>query len=241
MLKIFRHSIFFCNTKGFLDEFFRYCETKIWQKNCDKSLFSHQKICETRNFVKHRSVSTRNFSALWNRKVSTDNSEVPLLSLRFFDTRFFLKHRTVALRIFSVMWDTDFDQKLWYTPLFLIQNYFRYPKFSETQKGSPTNFLGFVRQKFWQKIVIQNPLLLSKIFFDTRSVLNHRRVPPRNFWTLWDKKLIAVTNDIPFLRVNFFHTQFLMNYRRVPPRFFLVLWDENFDKNLRNDTSSLIH
>ena len=131
---------------------------KTLEKNCDKPLFSYQKkICETRIFLKHRGVSTRNFSALWNKKISTKNSEFPLLSVGFFDTRFFLKHKRVVLRSFPVLWDTDFDKKLWYTPSSPIHKKFRYPKFSETQKGSPTTFFGIVRQILWQKIVIQPP------------------------------------------------------------------------------------
>ena len=58
---------------------------------------------------------------------------------------------------------------------------------SETQKDSPTKTLGFVRQKPWQKSVIQPPLLLSIKFFDTRNFLKHRRVALRTFSVLWDK------------------------------------------------------
>ena len=39
-------------------------------------------------------------------------------------------------------------------PFSLIHKNFRYPKFYETQKGSPTTFCGIVIQKFWQKKVI---------------------------------------------------------------------------------------
>ena len=137
------------------------------------------------------------FLATGNKKLSSENSEVPLLSVSFFDNRFFLKHRRLALRKFSVLWDKDFDKKSWYNPLFSyplkfpipevfwnkgglpyeifrycetktltkncdttpssIHNNFGYQKFSEKQKGCPTNVFGTVRQKFGKKIV-PNPL-----------------------------------------------------------------------------------
>ena len=117
---------------------------------------------------------------------------------------------------------------------------FRYPIYSESQKGSPTNFFGTVRPKLWQKIVIHPPLLLSITFFDTRNFLKHRRVPLRNFWTLWDKKLIAVNSDIPFLCVNFFDTRLFLKHRRVPLRKVLVMWDKNFEKLSWYTPTSLI-
>ena len=55
------------------------------------------------------------------------------------------------------------------------------------QKGSPTKFLGFVRQQ----IFIENrdvPFVGIKLF-DTRSFLKHRRVPLRNDSVLPDKSL----------------------------------------------------
>ena len=88
--------------------------------------------------------------------------------------------------------------------------------------------------------MIQPPLLLSKKFFHSRSVLKQRRVPLRNYWTLWDKK-IAGNRDIPFLCVNFFHNRFFLKHRSVALQFFLVLWDKKFDKNLWNNPSSLIY
>ena len=41
----------------------------------------------TRNFLKHKKVPLRNFSVLWNRKFSTQNRDIPLLWLKFFNTR----------------------------------------------------------------------------------------------------------------------------------------------------------
>ena len=77
--------------------------------------------------------------------------------------------------------------------------------------------------------------------FDTRSFLKHRLVPLQNFWTLWDKKLIAENSYIPFLCVNFFHNRLFLKRRRILLRVFLVLWDKKTETNLWNNPSSLIH
>ena len=115
----------------------------------------------------------------------------------------------------SVLWDIIFDKKLWYNPSFLIHNIFRYQKFSETKEGSPTKFFGTVRQRLWQKIVIQPPLLLSKKFCETRNFLKHRSVFPRNFLVHWDTKLSTDSSEVPLLSVNFFDTGFFLKHRRV--------------------------
>ena len=138
-----------------------------------------------------------------------------------------------------------------------------------------------MRHRFWQKIVIHTPILLSikisipEVFwntegspyylfqncetktltkncettlsslihknFDTRSFLKHRLVPLRNFWTLWDKKLLGENSYIPFLCVNFFHGRLFLKRRRILLWVFLVLWDKKTDTNLWNNPSSLIH
>ena len=150
-----------------------------------------KKNCETRKFLKHRSVSARNFLALWNKKISTDNSEVPLLSVSFFDTRFF----------------------------------------SETQKSCVTKFFGNVGHRLWQKIVIHTPLLLSIKLFDTQCFLKYIRVPLRNFWTLWDKKLLAQENDMPFLCVHFFDTRFFSETQKCCPTNFFGTVRQTLEKN----------
>ena len=84
-----------------------------------------KKICETRKFLKHRSVSPRKFLAPWNKKLSTENSDIPLFSVRFFEILFFLKERRVAIRYFSGLWDTDFDKNRDTRPSSLIHKFFR--------------------------------------------------------------------------------------------------------------------
>ena len=68
---------FFQNTEGFSCEFYRHCETKIFQRSLVISPFLCIKICETRNFLKHRSVLQRDFSVLCEKKFSTEKRDTP--------------------------------------------------------------------------------------------------------------------------------------------------------------------
>ena len=73
-------------------------------------------------------------------------------------------------------------------------NFFHTGNFvKQKQKGSPTKFLGFVRQQ----ISIENrdvPFVGIKLF-DTRSFLKHRRVPLRNDSVLPDKTISTENRD----------------------------------------------
>ena len=73
-------------------------------------------------------------------------------------------------------------------------NFFHTGNFvKQKQKGSPTKFLGFVRQQ----IFVENrdvPFVGIKLF-DTRSFLKHRRVPLRNDSVLPDKTISTENRD----------------------------------------------
>ena len=79
-------------------------------------------------------------------------------------------------------------------PPLLSMNFFHTGNFvKQKQKGSPTKFLGFVRQQ----ISIENrdvPFVGIKLF-DTRSFLKHRRVPLRNDSVLPDKTISTENRD----------------------------------------------
>ena len=68
------------------------------------------KFFDTNNFVKHRRVPLRKFSALWDKKFSTENYEPPPLIHKLFRYRKFseTQYRRVPLRNFSALWDEKF-------------------------------------------------------------------------------------------------------------------------------------
>ena len=92
----------------------------------------------------------------------------------------------------------------------------------QKQKGSPTKFLGFVKQQ----IFIENrdvPFVGIKLF-DTRSFLKHRRVPLRNDSVLPDKTILTENRDTrPLSSLSFFDIRNFLKNRRVPLRNFLAL------------------
>ena len=63
-----------------------------------------------------------------------------------------------------------FDGKSWHNRL--KHKIVRYPKINDTLNGSPTKFLGTVRQKFLQEN-LDTPPFLSLNFFATRNFLKH--------------------------------------------------------------------
>ena len=99
----------------------------------------------TGNFLKH---STKGFlyevfryyeTNFWRNIVILPPS--PLSSIKFFETRIFFE-TMVSLRNDSVLTTQQFWRKIVIPALSLIPYVFRYQKFSETQKGSPTSFFG---------------------------------------------------------------------------------------------------
>ena len=93
----------------------------------------------------------------------------------------------------------------------------------QKQKGSPTKFLGFVRQQ----IFVENrdvPFVGIKLF-DTRSFLKHRRVPLRNDSVLPDKTILTENRDTPppLSTLSFFDIRNFLKNRRDPQRIFLAL------------------
>ena len=145
-----------------------------------------------------------------------------------------------------------FDKESWYSPSPLIHKFFRYQKFCETQKGSPTKFFGTVRQQIFNRKSWYSPHR-HKVFRYPK-LMKHWRVPLQKFSALWGKKFSTEDLDTPtphptpspphplihklFRYQKFSETQI----RRVPLRNFSALWDkETFDKESWYSPSPLIH
>ena len=184
---------------------------------------------DTRIFLKHRPVPLRRFLVLWDKVLSTENSEIPLLYVSFSIPDFFWNTEGLPYETFRYCETQTLTKNRDTLPSSLIYTIFETRFFSETHKGSPTILFGTVRQKLWQKIVIHTPLLLSIETFDTRIFLKHRPVPLRNFSTLRGKKLMA-QKKISLFCVKFFETRFFSEIQKGSPRKFSILWDTDFDK-----------
>ena len=86
MHEIFRYPKFSETLKGCPQIFSALSDQKFSTEKRDTPppFFSSIKPLETRNFLRNSRVPLRNFSALWDIKISTENSDMPLLSINFF-------------------------------------------------------------------------------------------------------------------------------------------------------------
>ena len=101
----------------------------------------YQKFSETQN-----GSLAKFFRSCEIKKFRQNREASPFLCLKLFDTRNLPKHRRVLLGILRALWDKDFSTEFSDIPS-LMHKIFRYPKFSDTPKCSPTKFFGIVRQK----------------------------------------------------------------------------------------------
>ena len=92
---IFPYQKFFETQNGSLAKFFRSCEIKKIRQNLEASPLLCLKLFDTRILSKHRRVLLRILSALRDKDISTEFSDIPFLCIKFCDARNFLKHRSV--------------------------------------------------------------------------------------------------------------------------------------------------
>ena len=212
----------FWNTKRLPYDFFRNCATKCWKKNRDKPPLPFSKKLWNQNFSETQNCFRTKLFALWNKQISTDNSEVPLFSVNFSIPDFFWYTEELPYEIFRYCETQTLTKNRDTHRSSPIHQNFRYPKISETQKGSPTKLSGNVRQKLWQKSVIESPLLLSVNIFDFRSFLKHGRVrSPTKVLDSMEQKFNSRKKCYPLLMRKFLHTRHFLEHRRFLLR---IVW-----------------
>ena len=89
-------------------------------------------------------------------------------------------------------------------PPFLMLKIFRFPKFCDTPKCSPTNNFGTARQKIFDGKYWYPPPLSLNFFANKNFLKQHRRVTPWKFSALWDIKISSEKRDKPPLIHKFF-------------------------------------
>ena len=108
---------------------------------------------------------------------------------------------------------------------------FRYPRFSETPKGSPRISFGTVRQKISDGKIWYPTTLLSIIFFHARNFLKHKSVPLRSFSALWDKKVLKEKRDTPPIMHKIFRYPKFLETQKSSHRNSSALWDKKKSTN----------
>ena len=97
---------------------------------------------------------------------------------------------------FSALWDKNFlIEKRDTTPPH-IQKAFRQQIFPETPKGSSTNCFGTRRHKQLNVKLWYSPFLLSLNFFETRTILGHKKRPQRNASVVQNKNFLLLKRAI---------------------------------------------
>ena len=144
----------YCNNKGFPYKIFRQWDKKFSTENLDTpppsflQIFSGPEVSETLK------DSPTNFFGTVRQKIFDRKSwnspppPPPLLSVNFFATGRFLKHSTEGFtyQIHRHCETKNFRRKNVIPPS--MHKIFRYPKFSETFRACPRNFLALWDQKF---------------------------------------------------------------------------------------------
>ena len=137
---------------------------------------------DSRIFLIYRSVPQRKFSALWDKKLSTERRDIPFFWIGFFDTWHLKLSETLdgSSRSFSILWDKKIEGKPWYAK-----------KFPRSQtfwilENVPRKFLRTVRQKNSNEDC-DSPFSCIESF-DNRKVLEGWRRYPRIFSVLWGQK-----------------------------------------------------
>ena len=108
----------FFDTSNFLKhwrdahEIFRLCGTKNFRQ---KNVITHSssiKLFEIKNFLKNSRIPLRKFSALWHRKILTENCDMTPFFHKFFRYRKICgKQKSSFTKLFvSVLWDKKFRQ-----------------------------------------------------------------------------------------------------------------------------------
>ena len=215
-IKIFDKRTFLRN-EGFPNENFRYCEKIIIRLNCETPsyaiFFNPELFWNTR-------VPLRRFSVLWDKKVSKENRDIPLLAIQIFDKRTFLKTEGIPYEVFR------YCEKIIFRHYRNTQSYaiFLFPNFSE--KRVP---VGVFSVEWDKKVSRENrdiPFLSIKIF-EERIFSEKWRVSLRNFSVLWENHYS--TKSWYTILCNFFIPEIFRN-KRVPLRIISVLWDEKVSR-----------
>ena len=141
---------FFRNTEVFSYEFYRHCETKIFQRSLVYPLLMH-KILRYTKFSEIPKCSPRNiFGTVW-QKVFDGERDISLSdAYNFSIPEIFWYTEVFPNEIFRYCVTKNFRRRNVIPPS-LMHKIFRYPKFSDTPKCSQQSFSVLWDKKIWTK------------------------------------------------------------------------------------------
>ena len=161
-------------------EIFRHCETKNFRRKLVIPPIMH-KIFRYPKFWDTLKGCLRNFSALWDKKISTENRDMPpLIHNFFFDTRNFPENRRVHLQSFSFRsCETKSSDKAVMPPPLLCMKIFDKNFFWNTKVFSNEMFRYSETKTSTENRDTPPPPCPN--FFDTRNYCNSKGFPYGNF------------------------------------------------------------
>ena len=114
-------------------EIIRHCETKNFRR---KNVIppSMHKIFRYPKFSERLKGCPGKFSALWDKKFSTEKRDTPFSSIKLFETKNFLKNSRIPLRKFSALWDMKISTENRDRPHFIHKFFFDTKKFPESRR-----------------------------------------------------------------------------------------------------------
>ena len=217
-------------SEGLLYEIFRHCETKkldtkLWYSSLNHKVFRYPKL------VTHWRVPLRNFSALWDIKISTENRDMPPPIHKLFSIpEIFWKTEGFLYKAFRFgLVRQKISTKPWCPPPLRCMKFYDKKIFLNTKVFSNEMFWYSETKPFRRKIVMPPSLLSIKIFFLPEFFCNTEWFPGELFSVLWDKKNFRQNREAsPLLCLKIFNSRVLSKHRSVLLRILCALWDKNF-------------
>ena len=128
-------------------------------------------VFDTRKQWNTQGLPYENFQYCERQKKSTDNYATPFLIQKIFQCLnagvSSEAQKCCSTNCFRTVRQKPFDLRSWYPPPVLLNFFFRYQKFSETQKGSSKKSFETETQNIFNKKSCYNFLCMN--FFDTRN------------------------------------------------------------------------
>ena len=186
--------------------------------------FENRKFSETKERYPHRIVS-----ALWEKKYLTQNPDTPVFSIKFIDNRNFLKQTRVSRRIYRHCETKSFRQKC---DSFSSWKKLSEPKILPNKDGFLYEFIGNVRQKVFDRVVIASRI--EKVYQNQKSSETQKGCSTKSFGTVRRKVFDKVA--VVSLPERKFGTRKFLKHWNVPLRNVSALWVKKIKK--KRDTPS---
>ena len=172
------------------------------------------KFLESRTFLIYWSVPQRNFSALWAKKNSTENRDIPFSFKIFFVTSHLKFFETLdgSSRSFSVLW----DKKNWRKTVIRMK-VSGIPSFLKLRSGSQDFFANcetkFFDWRTWFSVLRHGKFRYPKISGRLKSL-------PTKFFSTVRPKKSTENRDTALLNIKFFDVSKILDHRGVPSQLY---------------------